>query len=75
MAAVTLQRARASARDAGIRDADVALADLELKGCHSAVARALVLRLAADLTQRTRTELRLEDATRATLRLASPGLN
>jgi hypothetical protein len=64
-----------AARDAGIRDADVALADLELNGGHGAVARAFVLCLAADLTRRTRTELSVEQAARPRLELAPPELN
>ena len=44
------------AREAGSRDADEALADLTLNGGRSAVARALVLRLADVEAQRLRTE-------------------
>lgn len=64
-----------AACDAGVRDAEQAYADLELAGGRSAVARALVLRLAADLTRRTTTEMRLEAAARDRLRLAAPELN
>jgi hypothetical protein len=60
---------------AGVAEAEAAFADLELNGGHSAVARALVLRLADDLTRRTRTELRLEKAARDRLRRAPPELN
>jgi hypothetical protein len=60
---------------AGVRDAEAAAADLELKRGGSAVARALVLRLAADLSRRTRTELALEAAARDRLGLAPPELN
>jgi hypothetical protein len=44
------------ARDDGVRDAEEALADLTLNGAQSAVARALVLRLAEVEVQRIRTE-------------------
>jgi hypothetical protein len=64
-----------TARDAGIRDAPAALVDLELNGQDSAIARALVTALAADLTRRTRTEMRLEAAARPRLELADPALN
>ncbi len=64
-----------AARDAGVREADAASVDLELNGGRSTVARALVLRLAEDLTRRTRTEMRLEAAARDRLPLAAPELN
>ena len=60
---------------AGVRDAERAFVDLEERHGRSAVARALVLRLAADLTRRTRVELDLEQAARPRLSLAPPGLN
>lgn len=44
------------ARDDGVRDAEEALADLTLNGAQSAVARALVLRLAEVEVQRIRAE-------------------
>jgi hypothetical protein len=44
---------------AGVRDAEEALADLEDKGGRSATARAIVRRLAAELSERERRELRL----------------
>jgi hypothetical protein len=44
------------ARDGGVRDAAEALADLTRNGAHSAVARALVLRLAEVEVQRIRAE-------------------
>jgi hypothetical protein len=65
----------AEARDGGVPGADAALADLEGRGGRSAVARALVLRLADDLSRRTRTEMRLEAAARPRLGLARPELN
>jgi hypothetical protein len=61
--------------DRGVADAEAALGELELKAGRSAVARALVLRLAADLAQRTRTELAVEAAARGRPPLAPPGLN
>lgn len=59
----------------GVLDADVALADLELKGGRSTTARSIVRRLAADLSRRTKNELRLEALARDRLRLAPPELN
>jgi len=44
----------------GVVDADVALADLELKGGRSTTARSIVRRLAVDLSRRTKNELRLD---------------
>jgi hypothetical protein len=64
-----------AARDAGVRDAEAAWADIELNRGRSAVARALVLRLAEDLSRRTRTEMRIEAAARGRLALAPPELN
>jgi hypothetical protein len=63
------------ARDDGVAGAEACLADLEARGGRSVVARAIVLRLAADLTQRTRTEMRLEAAARPRLALAPPEWN
>jgi hypothetical protein len=65
----------AAARAEGVRDAEAAFADLDARGAQSAVARALVLRLADDLSRRTRTEMQLEAAARERLALAPPGLN
>lgn len=70
--ALTLVRRAASD---GVRDADRALADLTERRGRSAVARALVLRLAADLARRTRAETSLEQAARGRLSLAPPELN
>jgi hypothetical protein len=64
-----------SARDRGVPDAEAALADLVLNGGRSGVARAIVRRLAAELSRRTRLELRLEAYARDRLRLAPPELN
>lgn len=64
-----------SARDAGVADAAGGLADAERRGGRSGIARAVVRRLAADLSRRTRTEMRLEALARPQLGLAPPGLN
>lgn len=45
------------ARAGGVPGADLALADLERAGARSAVARAVVLRLAADLAEHARIEM------------------
>ena len=63
------------AAEARVRDAAPALEELERRGGRSAVARALVLRLADDLARRTRTELRIEAEARERLALAPPELN
>lgn len=63
------------ARAAGVPRAAACLADLEERGGRSVVARAIVLRLAADLAARTRTELRLAATARPRLALAPPELN
>lgn len=70
--------ALAAAREAAMEGGPLAaacLADLEERGGKSVVARAIVLRLAADLTARTRTELVLEQAARSRLELAPPEWN
>jgi hypothetical protein len=59
----------------GVPDAPEALADLRSAGPRSAVARAIVRRLAEELVRRTRLELRLEERARAQLLLTSPELN
>ncbi|HXY80313.1 MAG TPA: hypothetical protein VEH55_03005 [Gaiellaceae bacterium] len=59
----------------GVPGADAALADLERNAGRSAVARAIVLRLAAELVERCRTEMRLEAAAREQLGLAPPEWN
>lgn len=63
------------AADAGIEGAAAALADLERNGGRSAVARAIVLRLAADLVEQMRAERRLLEASRSRLELAPPEWN
>ena len=68
-------RAVRKARLAGVRHGGECLADLELRGGSSVVARAIVLRLAADLNELTRTQLRLEAAARPRLALAPPEWN
>lgn len=59
----------------GVPDAPEALAELRSAGPRSAVARAIVRRLAEELVRRTRLERRLEERARAHLLLASPELN
>ena len=68
-------RAVRKARLAGLRYGEECLADLEERGGRSVVARAIVLRLAADLHERTRTEMQLEAAARPRLALAPPEWN
>ena len=63
------------ARDLGVPDAAEALADLERKGGRSAVARALVRKLGADLSRRARIELSVEAIARDRLLRAPPELN
>jgi hypothetical protein len=58
-----------------IRDAEAALEELEDRGGRSGVARAIVRRLAADLTRRTRIEMKLEELARVRLSLAPPEQN
>ena len=59
----------------GVPHAREGLADLELRGGRSAVARAIVLRLAAELSRRVHTEVRVVTQARDRLRLAPPELN
>jgi hypothetical protein len=61
--------------DRGVRDAHVALADLEQNGGRSATARAIVRRLAAELARRTRMEMHLEATRRDRPSAARPYLN
>ena len=61
--------------DFGAPDAEAALADLERNGGRSSVARAIVRRLAEELSHRVRTKIRLETLARDRLRLAPPELN
>ena len=70
--------ALAAVRDAaagGVAGAEAALADLEEKGGRSAVARAIVLRLATELVEQMRAEQRLLEASRSRLELAPPEWN
>jgi hypothetical protein len=55
-----------------VEGAEAALADLERKGFRSATARAVVLRLARDLSRRTRLELAAYRVARDRLSLAAP---
>jgi hypothetical protein len=59
----------------GVAGADAARRELESKRGRSAVARALVLALAADLHQQITTATRVEAAARPRLALAPPELN
>jgi hypothetical protein len=59
----------------GVPDAEPALADLERNRGRSSVARAIVRRLAEELSRRAPTEMRLETLPRDRLRLAPPELN
>jgi hypothetical protein len=63
------------ARDEGISGAAAALLDARANGGRSDVVRAIVLRLAADLSTRTRREMAIEKRARARLELAPPELN
>ena len=74
LAGPALAAAERAARD-GVEGAATALADLERNGGRSAVARAIVLRLAADLVDQMRADLRLLEASRARLELAPPEWN
>lgn len=64
---------RASARN--VEGAEAALVDLERNGAASAIARAVVRRLAAELARRTRTELAIYASARDRLSLAPPESN
>ena len=61
--------------ECGVPHARDGLDDLELRGGRSAVARAIVLRLAAELSRRVHTEVRVIAQARARLQLAPPELN
>jgi hypothetical protein len=61
--------------DQEIPDAPAALADLERNAGRSAVARAIVRRLAHELLRRTRTQMRVRAVARDRLPLAPPELN
>jgi hypothetical protein len=63
------------ARDRGVLDADVALADLEERGGRSVVARAIVRKLAEELSRRARTTARVETIARDRSLLAPPEWN
>jgi hypothetical protein len=63
------------ARDGDVLDAAAALDDLEHSAGRSQTARAIVRRLAADLSRRTRTEMRVETLAGDRLPLAPPDLN
>jgi hypothetical protein len=59
----------------GLPNADEALADLRQRGGKSHVARAIVRRLAEELSVRTRTELRVEALARSRIPLAAAEMN
>jgi hypothetical protein len=59
----------------GVVDADAALADLQRHGGRSPVARAIVRRLAEELSRRARTAARVEALARDRLGPAPPELN
>jgi hypothetical protein len=63
------------ARERDVPHARAALADLEARGGRSVVARAIVLRLAAELSTRVHAELQVIRAARERLSLAPPELN
>jgi hypothetical protein len=63
------------ARDRGVPDSNAALVDLERNGGRSSVARAIVRRLAVELSRRARTELPVEVLARQRPPLAPPELN
>lgn len=74
LAESALAAVRKACRD-GLRRADVCLADLEARGGRSVVARAIVLRLGAELAERERTAWALHEAARERLELAPPDWN
>lgn len=68
-------RAVRQARRAGVRLAEACLADLEERGGFSVVARAIVLRLGAELAERERVEWEIYRRALRRLALAPPELN
>ena len=68
-------RAVGKARRDGVRRADAALADLEERGGASVVARAIVLRLAAELAEHERRLSELHRRSRRRLAAAPPEWN
>ena len=68
-------RAVRKARLAGVGAAGECLADLEERGGRSVVARAIVLRLGAELAERERLVFGLHERTRSRLALAPPEWN
>ena len=61
--------------DQGIPEAEAALVDLEQNAGKSSTARAIVRRLAAELSRRVHMDMRLRAAARDRLRQAPPELN
>jgi hypothetical protein len=64
-----------TARASGMRRADECVADLELRGGRSVVARAIVLRLAGELAERERILDDLHERSRPRLAVAPPEWN
>jgi hypothetical protein len=71
---VAIQAVR-RARDRAVTAADAALADLEERGGRSVVARAIVRKLAEELSRRVHTTTFVETKARERLLLAPPELN
>ena len=63
------------ARDRGVAGADLALAELEAGGGRSAVARAIVRKLASELSRQVHATTRVHAAARDRLELAPPEWN
>jgi hypothetical protein len=74
LAEPALQAVREACRD-GVRQAEAALADLEARGGRSVVARAIVLRLAAELAEEERRMRELHRRSRHRLAAAPPEWN
>jgi hypothetical protein len=70
-----LVEALAGARDDGVPGAGAALHDVEVRGPRASIVRAVVLRLAHELAERTRAELRLVADARARGPRGVPELN
>jgi hypothetical protein len=74
-AVLDLDLSRTGVRHARLGGAEACLAELAERGGRRVVARAIVLRLAADLAERTRTGFGLEAAARPLLAHAPPEWN
>ncbi len=71
---IALEIAKAGV-DRGVAGADAALADLETRGGHGPVARAIVRRLAEELSRLARTSSYVEERARTEERLAAADWN